>query len=55
MSFTAEDRFRADSLTIRELFQGACYEVPAFQRDYAWTKEQCEELWGDLKILTMAK
>lgn len=51
MALTAEARFRADSLTITELFQTGSYEVPAFQRDYAWTKEQCEELWSDLKNL----
>ena len=51
MAITAEDRFRAESLTITELFQSATYEVPAFQRDYAWTKEQCEDLWGDIKSL----
>lgn len=51
MALTAEARFRADSLTITELFQTGSYEVPAFQRDYAWTKEQCEELWNDLKNL----
>ena len=51
MAITAEDRFRAESLTVTELFQSATYEVPAFQRDYAWTKEQCEDLWGDIKSL----
>lgn len=49
---SAEDRFKADSLTVTELFQSATYEVPAFQRDYAWTKEQCEALWGDIETLT---
>lgn len=51
MALTAEDRFKAESLTVIELFQSATYEIPAFQRDYAWTKEQCEELWGDIKNL----
>ena len=51
MALTAEDRFKAESLTVIELFQSATYEVPAFQRDYAWTKEQCEDLWGDIKSL----
>ena len=51
MALTAEDRFKAESLTITELFQSATYEVPAFQRDYSWTKEQCEDLWGDIKNL----
>lgn len=51
MAQTAEARFKADSLTITELFQNATYEVPAFQRDYSWTKEQCEDLWGDIENL----
>lgn len=51
MALTAEDRFKAESLTITELFQTATYEVPAFQRDYSWTKEQCEDLWGDIENL----
>ena len=51
MALTAEDRFKAESLTVTELFQSATYEVPAFQRDYSWTKEQCEDLWGDIKNL----
>lgn len=51
MALTAEDRFKAESLTVIELFQSATYEIPAFQRDYAWTKEQCEDLWGDIRNL----
>jgi len=51
VALTAEDRFKAESLTITELFQTATYEVPAFQRDYSWTKEQCEDLWGDIENL----
>jgi len=51
MALTAEDRFKAESLNITELFQTATYEVPAFQRDYSWTKEQCEDLWSDIENL----
>ncbi len=51
MALTAEDRFKAESLTITELFQNAIYEVPAFQRDYSWTKEECADLWSDIKNL----
>lgn len=51
MALTAEDRFRAESLSVTELFQSATYEVPAFQRDYSWTKEECEDLWGDITSL----
>ena len=45
---SAIEKFEADSLTIYELFPGSTYEVPAFQRDYAWTKEQCQDLWTDI-------
>jgi uncharacterized protein with ParB-like and HNH nuclease domain len=51
LALTAQDRFKAESLTVTELFQSATYEIPAFQRDFSWTKEQCEDLWGDLKNL----
>ena len=51
MSLTAQDRFKAESLSILELFQNSTYEIPRFQRDYAWTKEQCESLWTDWKNL----
>jgi hypothetical protein len=51
LALTAQDRFKAESLTITELFQSATYEIPAFQRDFSWTKEQCEDLWEDLKNL----
>ena len=51
MSLTAQDRFKAESLSILELFQNSTYEIPRFQRDYAWTREQCESLWTDWKNL----
>ena len=51
LSLTAQDRFKAESLSILELFQNSTYEIPRFQRDYAWTKEQCESLWTDWKNL----
>ena len=51
MSLTAQDRFKAESLSILELFQNSSYEIPRFQRDYAWTKEQCEALWIDWRNL----
>jgi uncharacterized protein with ParB-like and HNH nuclease domain len=44
----AGERFKADSLSVLELFSGASYEIPAFQRDYAWTKEQIDQLWQDI-------
>lgn len=55
MSLTAQDRFKAESLSILELFQNSSYEIPRFQRDYAWTKEQCEALWIDWRNLVETK
>lgn len=46
---TAGERFKADSLSVLELFSGASYEIPAFQRDYAWTKDQIDQLWQDIQ------
>jgi uncharacterized protein with ParB-like and HNH nuclease domain len=45
------DKFTAESQTVLELFQSGIYEVPAFQRDFAWTKEQCQDLWTDIGTL----
>jgi uncharacterized protein with ParB-like and HNH nuclease domain len=55
LSLTAQDRFKAESLSILELFQNSTYEIPRFQRDYAWTKEQCEALWMDWRNLVETK
>jgi uncharacterized protein with ParB-like and HNH nuclease domain len=43
-----KEKFTAESLSIVELFRGCSYVVPAFQRDYAWTEEQCSALWDDI-------
>jgi len=38
--------------TFQELFSnGVKYIVPRFQRDYAWTQEQWEDLWADIETL----
>lgn len=34
---------------IREIFEGSYqFEIPDYQRPYAWTTEQAEELFNDL-------
>lgn len=34
---------------IREIFEGGYqFEIPDYQRPYAWTKEQADELFDDL-------
>lgn len=55
MSLSAQERFKAESLSILELFQNSTYEIPRFQRDFAWTKEQCEALWTDWRNLVETK
>lgn len=38
--------------TFRELIgNGIRYKVPRFQRDYAWTQEQWEDLWSDIESM----
>ena len=38
--------------TFQELIGNAVkYTVPRFQRDYAWTQEQWEDLWADIETL----
>ncbi|MBV1858841.1 MAG: DUF262 domain-containing protein [Nannocystaceae bacterium] len=38
--------------TLRELLgNGVRYTVPRFQRDYAWTLEQWEDLWADIESI----
>ncbi len=39
--------------TFQELIgNGVKYQVPRFQRDYAWDQEQWEDLWSDIEMLT---
>jgi hypothetical protein len=38
--------------TFQELIgNGIKYQVPRFQRDYAWDKEQWEDLWADIETI----
>jgi len=38
--------------TFQELIgNGVKYQVPRFQRDYAWDREQWEDLWVDIETL----
>ena len=46
--------------TTNETFQalignGVKYQVPRFQRDYAWDKEQWEDLWADIETINDEK
>ncbi|MGB7989803.1 MAG: DUF262 domain-containing protein [Candidatus Methylophosphatis roskildensis] len=44
----AKTREAHDKL-IREIFEGSYqFEIPDYQRPYAWTTEQAEELFNDL-------
>lgn len=38
--------------TYRQLIgNGLRYEIPKFQRDYTWEKEQWDDLWQDILLL----
>ncbi|MBB5427610.1 hypothetical protein HDG40_005789 [Paraburkholderia sp. JPY158] len=37
--------------TLAELFSGAHFLIPDYQRGYAWGKEQCEDFWKDIELL----
>ncbi len=42
--------FDTSNKTFREILgNGFKYEVPRFQRDYAWTEEQWSDLWQDIE------
>jgi hypothetical protein len=42
--------------TFREMIgNGVKYQVPRFQRDYAWEKEQWEDLWADIGTIEEEK
>lgn len=42
--------------TFQELIgNGVKYQVPRFQRDYAWDTEQLEDLWADIESLPIEK
>ena len=41
----------SEQKTLRELFSTTYFRVPEFQRGYAWTVRQLDELWSDLDSL----
>lgn len=40
--------FDAELLSVYKLFKNDAYQIPAYQRDYAWDTEQWGQLWEDL-------
>ena len=40
--------FDAELLSVYKLFKNDAYQIPAYQRDYAWDTEQWGQLWDDL-------
>ncbi|MEO9322244.1 DUF262 domain-containing protein [Nocardioides sp. C4-1] len=42
-------QFVAKSNTGRELFSAARFDIPIYQRDYAWESEEYQALWEDLQ------
>lgn len=41
--------------TLTQLFTEGIYEVPIYQRQYAWRNEQLKDIWDDLKELGAAR
>ncbi|APC07762.1 DUF262 domain-containing protein [Neomoorella thermoacetica] len=39
----------SSAVSLWELFKGRAFVIPDYQRAYAWTKRQVEDLWKDLK------
>lgn len=45
----ASSHFTTDNRTYQELvFSNSEFQIPAFQRDYCWSKEEWDELWQDI-------
>lgn len=40
--------FDASLVSVYKLFKDNAYNIPVYQRDYSWEKEQWEQLWNDL-------
>lgn len=34
--------------TVADVFNGKCFSIPKYQRDYAWKKKNLDDLWEDL-------
>lgn len=34
--------------TVADVFNGKCFSIPKYQRDYAWEKKNLDDLWEDL-------
>lgn len=34
--------------TVADVFNGKCFSIPKYQRDYAWEKKNIDDLWEDL-------
>lgn len=47
---TNEETFKPDNKSIKQIFgdSDAFYQMPIYQRPYAWDKERIEQLWYDL-------
>jgi uncharacterized protein with ParB-like and HNH nuclease domain len=40
--------FDASLVSVYKLFKDNAYNIPVYQRDYSWEREQWEQLWNDL-------
>lgn len=48
MNEPVELPIKSKTQTIQQCFKQCLYEIPTFQRDYSWGKEQLEEYWNDV-------
>ena len=47
---------KAEHLTFTNIIDGKKqFVIPVFQRDFSWTREQCKQLWGDLRRASAGK
>ncbi len=44
-----ESSLVASAATAGRLFSGSTFEVPAYQREYAWTVDEVQDFWEDLR------
>ena len=45
----AATSFKTENNTFRKLIgNGLTYRIPRFQRDYSWSNDEWEDLWGDI-------
>ena len=47
--------FEAGVLSVKQVFESGYYEIPDYQRPYAWEREEMEQLWKDIESARNSK